>query len=352
MPMRTAPNEDDELPDFAPLLPQIKERAWAVDPQKGFFVGELKPSVFVLTDGGYQALFAATGSGVVLFDAPPSCAPHIAKAVAEVTAEPILKLVYSHCHVDHIAGAGLIRERNPAIEIVAEEGVARFLRDQNDPNRPIPTRVFRERETMTFGTLTAELKVGYWHSPPGDLFIHLPDKKILMAVDTMSSGSVPFMGLDLTMNMHAYLKVFDQMLVYDFDVLVPGHHSNPSTREDVRLVNEYVRDVYETVRRIHASDRPALIGRAAQKYGSDNSYAIARVVIDGEVQRSASEIKERWMARLVGVDLWAESHCRTALVYFEWDVGSRPDRSAAPKKGEEFDRRDGLRSPLPLSHRR
>jgi uncharacterized protein with von Willebrand factor type A (vWA) domain len=33
---------------------------------------KVKPSVFVVTDGGYQALFAATGKGVALFDAPPS----------------------------------------------------------------------------------------------------------------------------------------------------------------------------------------------------------------------------------------------------------------------------------------
>jgi hypothetical protein len=56
-----------------------------------------------------------------------------------------------------------------------------------------------------------------------------------MAVDAMSAGSVPFMGLDLTQNMDAYIKVFDQILAYDFDVLVAGHHNNPSTRDDVRI---------------------------------------------------------------------------------------------------------------------
>jgi hypothetical protein len=158
---------------------------------------------------------------------------------------------------------------------------------------------------------------------------------------------VPFIGLDLTMNMHAYLKVFDRMLGYDFDVLIPGHHSNPSTRADITLVGEHVRDVYETVRRIHGSDRAAPVRRAAQKYGSDNSYAIARVLIDDEVRRSASEIRQRWMTRLVGVDVWAESHCRTALVYFEWDIGPRQGRSAAPREGGGFDRRGAaLRSPL------
>ncbi len=40
-----------------------------------------------------------------------------------------------------------------------------------------------------------------------------------MAVDTFPPGYVPFMNFDLTMNMHAYLKMFDQLLAYDFDVL-------------------------------------------------------------------------------------------------------------------------------------
>jgi hypothetical protein len=132
------------------------------------------------------------------------------------------------------------------------------------------------------------------------------------------------MGLDLTMNMHAYLKVFDQILAYDFDLLVPGHHSNPSTRDDVKLVGDYVMDVYHTIKRVHEADHHPLIAQAARKYGSDNSYAIARVLMDSEVAQAAKEIKDRWATTLIGVDVWAESHRRIALVYFEWDVGPRP----------------------------
>jgi glyoxylase-like metal-dependent hydrolase (beta-lactamase superfamily II) len=318
---RSAAAERPALPDYAPLLPQVKARAWPVDPKKGYVVKKLKADIFVITDGGYQSLFAATGNGVVLFDAPPSFAPHIGRAVAETTKEAIAKLVYSHMHVDHIGGAGLLLEQNPAIEIVAEDGVARFLSERSDPNRPVPTTIFREQQTLTFGSMKAEMKVGYWHSPPGDLFIYFPGEKVLMAVDTMSSGSVPYMGLDLTMNMDAYVKVFDQLLRYDFDVLVPGHHSNPSTRDDVRLVKDYVTDVYQTMKHIHESDHRALISQAAQKYGSENSYAIARVLFDNEIAQGANEIKNRWMTKLDNVDVWADSHCSTALVYYEWDIG-------------------------------
>jgi glyoxylase-like metal-dependent hydrolase (beta-lactamase superfamily II) len=258
-----------------------------------------------------------------LFDAPPSFASQIGQAIADVTSEPIIRLVYSHVHVDHIGGAGFLLRQNPNMEVIAEHGVARFLREQKDPSRPQPTNVFKDHETLTVGSVTAELKVGYWHSPPGDLLIYLPSKKVLMAVDTMSSGSVPFMGFDLTMNTAAYLKVFDHLLAYDFDILVPGHHSNPSTRDDVRLVKEYVMDIYATIRRIHESDHRSLMARAVQKYGHENSYPTARVLMDNEVEQCAEEIKGRWLTKLDNVDVWVQSQCRTALVYFEWDVGPR-----------------------------
>jgi glyoxylase-like metal-dependent hydrolase (beta-lactamase superfamily II) len=313
--------QNNELPDYAPLLPQANARASVVDPQKGYLVREIKPDMFMITDGGYQLLFVTTGKGVVLFDAPPSLAKHIDQAVAEVTKEPIVMLVYSHVHVDHVGGAGLILRRNPRIEIVAEEGVAKFLREQQDPSRPPPTHMFKDDMTLTLGSMTAQLKVGYWHSPPGDLSIYFPSKKILMAVDAMSSGSVPFMEFDLTQNMDAYIKVFDQLLAYDFDVLVAGHHSNPSTPNDVKLVKDYVMDVYETIKRILNSDHSTLAARAAQKYGRGNTYPAARVLIDNEVDQCADEIKNRWVTKLDNVDVWAASQCRAALVYYEWDVG-------------------------------
>src|SRR5580704_7333669 len=118
----------DDLPDYVPLLPAVKAKALAADPQKGYLVKELKPGIFMITDGAYESVFATTGKGVVLFDAPPSFAQHIVSAVSETTKEPIVELVYTHLHVDHIGGAGLVVQSKPDVQIVAESGTAEFLR--------------------------------------------------------------------------------------------------------------------------------------------------------------------------------------------------------------------------------
>jgi glyoxylase-like metal-dependent hydrolase (beta-lactamase superfamily II) len=312
----------DDLPNYVPLLPAVKAKAFAVNPQKGYLVKELKPGIFMITEGAYESVFVTTGKGVVLFDAPPSFAQHIVNAVAETTKEPIVELVYTHLHVDHIGGAGTVLQSRPGVQIVAENGTAEFLREMHDPHRPIPTHTFKDHETLKLGTLTAEMRVGHWHSPEGDLLIYIPDKKFVICIDSMSAGATPFMGFDLTMNMHEYLKIFDTLLALDFDVMVPGHHSTPATKEDVQTAKSYVMDVYNTVSRLLGADHRALTARAARKYG-DNSWAIASVAIDEEVNQCANEIKNRWVQKLEGVDIWAASHCRTALVYAEWDVGQR-----------------------------
>jgi glyoxylase-like metal-dependent hydrolase (beta-lactamase superfamily II) len=313
----------ETLPNYVRLLPQVKAKATPVDPRKGYAVKELKPDVYMITEGAYESVFVTTGKGVVLFDAPPSFAQHIVPAVAETTREPIVELVYSHIHVDHIGGAGLIRKQVPGLKILAEEGTTDFLREMQDPARPVPTQTFKDRYTLKIGSLTADMKVGHWHTPEGDLLITIPDKKVVIAIDAFSAGATPFMGLDLTENMHEYLKFFNQLEAMDFDIIVPGHHSTPATREDLEIAKDYMTDVYNTISRILAEDHSALAARAVRKYGPENKWAVASVLINSEVNQCASEIKRRWITKLEGVDIWAASHCRTALVYAEWDVGPR-----------------------------
>jgi glyoxylase-like metal-dependent hydrolase (beta-lactamase superfamily II) len=309
-----------DVAKYVPVLPEVKERALPVDPKKGYLVKEVKPGVFVITDGSYQSAFVTTGTGVILFDAPPTFAQDIPQAVGEVTKEPIRQIVYSHSHLDHIAGTEILLKKIPNLAIIAERGVSDFLKEKEDHRRPTPTTTFDGKQTLTAGPVKIELKRGNWHSNEGDLFIYIPDKKFLMAIDTMAAGYVPFMNLDLTSNFHNYLKVFDELLAYDFDVLVPGHLTSLATREDLLQSKEYVWDVYKTVKRIHdGTDQMKAAAAAAEKYTWDNKFALFRTVLDDITDKSYEEIKGRWIKKLAGVDVWGRSHCRTAMIYVRWD---------------------------------
>jgi glyoxylase-like metal-dependent hydrolase (beta-lactamase superfamily II) len=291
-----------------------------IDQNKGYLVRELKPRVFMITDGGYQSLFVTTGSGVLLLDAPPSFGDKIVQAVAEVTTEPVKAVVYSHSHLDHISGTAMVMKHVPRLQIVAEEDNATFLREKRDPRRPVPTQIFKDHHVLRLGSATVELNKGHWHSNEGDLFIYIPEAKILMAVDTMPTGSAPFMDFDLTVNFREYLKMFDELLAYDFDVLVGGHLSFTGTRSDVEVTKRYTTDVYRTIKRIHdGTDQTKAVTDAAAKYGWDNKMALFRALLDPMIGQCAKEIVDRWSDKLASVDVYAASHCHTALIYARWD---------------------------------
>lgn len=319
LPLAGFAQQASALPDFVPVLPAIKAKALDI-PAKGYLVKQVKPDVYVVTDGAYQSVFVTTGKGVVLFDAPPTFADKLPEAVAEVTREPIVELVYSHSHLDHISGAQSLNKKIKGLRILAEEGTASLLREKRDPRRPVPTQTFRDHYNLDLGTLHAELKRSDWHSPHGDLFIYLPKHKFLMAVDTVVAGHVPFMDFDLTTNMHSYLKVFDEVLAYDFDVLVAGHLTYLAGRADVEETKEYAYDVYHTIKRIHdGSDQVAIATRAAEKYTWDNKFALYRSVLDPMIDSCTAEVRGRWINRLAAVDVFGASHCRAALIYVRWD---------------------------------
>ena len=307
-------------PAYQAIPPAIKARALAIDPKLGCRVTQIKPDVYVMTDGAHQSVFVTTGEGVILLDAPASFGARIVQAVAEVTKEPIKQLVYSHSHLDHIAGAPEVIKHVPGLRILAEQGNADFLREKNDPRRPLPTQTFRDSMTLRLGTATIELKKGHWHSNEGDLYIHIPAKKVLMAIDTLPPGYAPFWNFDLTTNFRAYMGMFDKLLAYDFDVLVAGHLDFVADRDDVRRARDYTVDVYETVKRIHeGTDQMAVVSKAAADHGWDNKMALFRTLLDGVADQCAQEIQGRWSGRLGSVDVYARSHCDTALIYARWD---------------------------------
>lgn len=311
----------DALTQYVPVLPDVKAAVWKIDPKLRYGVRNVGHGIYVMSDDGWQSAFAVTGDGVIVLDAPASYGSHIAEAVAKVTDQPIKMLIYSHQHKDHIGGAGPLKRSIPNLRIVGLDAVADFLSEQQDPSRPVPTETFATTRTIKMGGITVELRKHQYHSVEGDLFIYIPEAKFLMAIDSVTAGYVPFQGFDLTVNFDGYLKVFDQLLSYNFDTFVGGHLTNGiATRQDVVLTKEFTFDVYNTVKRIHNTmDMTAATTPAYKAVGGDNTFLLFKVFLDKVTYESIAELRPRWINRLAGVDVWLESHVRTALIYVRWD---------------------------------
>jgi len=310
---------EEEFRKYVPVLPSVKANFWKIDPAVGYTVKSFGGGVYVISDNGWQSAFLVTDEAVIVFDAPASFGKNIPAAIAKVTNKPIKILVYSHSHKDHIGGSAAFKNI-PDLQIVALEGVSDFLKEMNDPDRLLPNVTFKTTKMLKLGGKTVELSGHHYHSPEGDLFIYIPHAKFMMAIDSVTAGYAPFQGFDLSTNFHEYLKVFDELLAYDFDNFCGGHLTDTGSKKDVEITKEFTYDVYRTVKRIHNNlDQGAVVTEAVKTVGPDNEFLLFKVVLDKVTKDAVAELQPRWINRLAGVDVWLESHVRTALIYVRWD---------------------------------
>ena len=308
------------LESYQPVLQSTLDRSIKVSYEKGYAIEEVKPNIYVLTDGIWQSAAIVTLEGVVLIDVPESFGNNIQKAVAEVTNKPITTLVYTHGHSDHIGGSQYLKNINN-LEIIALNDVTDFIREQKDARRLVPTLSFNGAYVLKKGDKEIFLSNHMnYHSNEGDLFVSVPQDKFLLVIDVLAPGYVPFKNLDLSNNVHQYLKVFDQILAYDFDVFVGGHLTSIGNKDDVLQTKAYVKDLYETVKRVHSNtNMMQVMASAAEKIGWNNKYLLFDVFLNKVIDDSYTEIESRWSNKLAGVDVFSKSHVSTMLNYVRWD---------------------------------
>ena len=274
-----------------------------IDFSKGYLVEEIKDGLYWVTDGAYQAMFLTTGEGVIVVDAPPSIGQNILNAIAEITDEQITHVVYSHTHNDHIGAASLYPEN---VAIIAHAEAASQLEQRNDPNRPIPTATFEDKYTLEVGNQKLELQ---YHGPmhePGNIFIYAPNQKVLMLVDVVFPGWVPFKDLAMAEDVPAFIAAHDKILEYDFDTFIGGHLTRLGTSEDVKTQQEYFQDIQDNASTANQQVDFMAIG---QEVGFENPWLIFQIYADKITQQCTDATVPKWIDRLGGADLFTYDHC-------------------------------------------
>lgn len=292
-----------------------------VDPAVGYWVDEIADQFYIVTDGVWQSGFLVTQDGVVLLDAPASFGSRLPEIVRSITDRPITHLVYNHAHKDHIGAAGTLTGSFPSLTIVAHERVGAYLLDVADPSRPLPNETFRGSRTLNMGGQLIELdEVGPYHSVEADVFISLPRQGVLYAIDSYTPGWVTFQGLDLTMNIHNYLALGEEVMSRDWEIFVGGHLTQLGTRDQIQASIDYTEDALNIATDVFRStDLMATMGEAAEAAGWSNPFLLFRYYLDTMAEACAERLVERWGGVPAGVDVWAASHCDRLLAYLRVD---------------------------------
>ncbi|BDX05478.1 MBL fold metallo-hydrolase [Planctobacterium marinum] len=181
--------------------------------------------------------FVVTDEGVLVIDSGSSEAigRQIIATVKTVTHQPIRWLVNSHSHADHWLGNGAFKTLN--VEIIATESSAiqmqadasfvveafnRLTEGQTGNSAiVIPEQQLQAQQSRTLGSLTIEFLMANDGHSPGDILIWLPQEKVIIGGDVLSSDWLPIMTHhgDLA----GLISSLDSVLQLQPSVVLTGH---------------------------------------------------------------------------------------------------------------------------------
>jgi glyoxylase-like metal-dependent hydrolase (beta-lactamase superfamily II) len=179
-----------------------------------------------------------TDEGILVIDSlgTPSLANTLLEKIREISDKPLVRVIVSHYHADHIYGLQVFEEQGA--KIWAPAGAEKYLRSPNaaerlderrfsldpwvnDATRLVePDRYVEEQEVFTLGDVRFTVSpVGEAHSD-GDLTVYVEPDRVLFSGDIIFEGRVPFMG---DANSGHWLEVLQRMENQQLAALVPGH---------------------------------------------------------------------------------------------------------------------------------
>ena len=281
----------------------VSEGAPEIPRDKGYFVKEIRDGLYWLTDGAYGTIFLVHSKGVIAVDPLPTLGPRYLKAISEVTDKPVTHVIYSHEHTDHIGAADLF----PKTAIfIAHRETAAILARRKDPRRPVPRVTFEKSYTLKVGGQLLVLDYKGINHELGNIFIYAPRQKVLMLVDVVYPGFMPYKNLGIAEDVQGYIRAHSDALAYDFDVFVGGHVSRLGTRKDVETAGEFVSDLQSTATSVLGGlDFPSYIKAhpAPDKWNLHNEYEKELV------EKCYVELLPKWTSRLADSETYLRDNC-------------------------------------------
>lgn len=215
------------------------------------------PNVYKIFGGGGNTLVVVQSGGVVLVDTKlPGNGERILAEVAKVTDKPIVAIVSTHSHPDHIGSTDFIRQKYPNVRVImAEGGKAEILANPQHNPLWVPTETYTDRMTIGSGAERIEL----YHTGPGhtggDTFAVVPSARLLFMGDVMAWNMAPFLpagGAEaITVEIERLVAALDGQV----DIVVEGH-GHVNTWAGLVLLSKFHRALVTEARKAYDAGLP------------------------------------------------------------------------------------------------
>lgn len=218
------------------LLPWIRTAAAQDAPIRE--ITQIAGDVYRFRNNFHYSVFMVTPEGVVVTDPINADAARWLKdEIARRFGLPMRYLVYSHDHVDHIAGGEVFAD---TALVVAHDKAKVHIVGEKRPTA-IPRITFSDRMTIELGGKTVELVyLGLNHSD-NMIVMRFPAERIVYAVDIVSRDTLPYRNFP-NVHVEGLIESLTRLEAMDFDILAPGH-GELGTVADAAAYRRYVEEL-------------------------------------------------------------------------------------------------------------
>jgi cyclase len=215
---------------------------------------EVQENIYSIRNmGAGNATMIVGEEGVILIDDKfPQDHEDIMKFVREVTDAPLLYVINTHMHPDHVGG-------NPAMQdigahVIASENARRIMAERQQPG--LPNITLRDYMRIWLDDMPIDLHYfGAGHTD-GDIVIHLPTESVVVTGDLFALYGPYRAVIDYSAggSLRDWTRTLERMLQLDFETVVAGH-SGATDRENVEGYIEYLTGTQNMVREMNAQRR-------------------------------------------------------------------------------------------------
>ena len=190
----------------------------------------------------HYSVFLVTPDGILVTDPINADAARWLKAeLARRFNKPVKYLIYSHDHVDHIAGGEVFAD---TATVVAHENTKADIVAEQRPSA-VPDITFSDQMTIELGGKRVELSyVGRGHSD-NMIVMRFPAERAIFAVDFIPVNAVAWKNMT-DAYIPDWMGAIARVEAMDFDILVPGH-GELGTKADATAFRGYMDALYAAV---------------------------------------------------------------------------------------------------------
>ena len=209
-------------------------------------VDKVKDNLYVLKGGGGNTAVFITTNGVVVVDAKnPGWGQPILDKVKELTPKPVMMLINTHAHGDHVSGNV---EFPATVDVVTQDNTKANMEKMDifkqNNGRGMAKRTFRDKMTLGQGADQIDL---YYFGPGhtnGDAWVVFPALRTVHAGDLFASKGLPLVDPGNGGSVLQYPETLSKAVagLKNIDTVINGHSMTTTTPADLQTYAQFMKD--------------------------------------------------------------------------------------------------------------